>query len=232
MRRPLLPAILLATTSASLVTMFAAPAVSQDPQPQSNTASRAANVERYGVAVIDISFIFKNYRKFTTEMEGLKQQLDQIESSLTAERDQINREIEKLGTLKVGEPEYKTQDEKIAEMKAQFNLNAQKRRKQIMEQESDAYFRAYQEVSSVVNYYAQRRNIGMVVRFNREPVNSKQRDHILRAINKPVVYQGGIDITDDILTMLHQGAANQLMGAGGTARSTNRTTPQFPQQRQ
>jgi len=40
----------------------------------------------------------------------------------------------------------------------------------------------------------------LVLRFNGDPINANKREDVLRAINKPVVYQGGIDITPDILS--------------------------------
>jgi hypothetical protein len=55
-----------------------------------------------------------------------------------------------------------------------------------------------------VKYYAKRQQIGLVLRFNGEPVDPNRRDDVLREINKPVVCQDQIDITPDILALLNR----------------------------
>ena len=64
-----------------------------------------------------------------------------------------------------------------------------------MEREAKVYYQTYLEVVDAVNYYAKRQNIGLVLRFNGEPVDPNRREDVLREINKPVVMQDQIDIT-------------------------------------
>jgi len=45
------------------------------------------------------------------------------------------------------------------------------------------------------------------LRFNGDPPDPNNRDDVLREINKPVVYQNGIDITPDVLADLNRSAA-------------------------
>ena len=70
-----------------------------------------------------------------------------------------------------------------------------KLRKDFMEREAKVYYQTYLEVVDAVKYYAKRHNIGLVMRFNGEPVDPNRRDDVLREINKPVVMQDQIDIT-------------------------------------
>jgi hypothetical protein len=74
-----------------------------------------------------------------------------------------------------------------------------------------------------IGYYAKRHNIGLVIRFNGEPVDPNRREDVLREINKPVPWQDNIDITPDVLAILNRdqnaiGARPNVPGAqpGGT----------------
>ena len=87
---------------------------------------------------------------------------------------------------------------------ADFNLKMGKLRKDFLEREAKVYYQTYLEVVDAVKYYAKRQNIGLVLRFNGEPVDPNRRDDVLREINKPVVVQDQIDITPDVLALLNR----------------------------
>ncbi len=63
-----------------------------------------------------------------------------------------------------------------------------------------------------MKYYAQRHDIGLVLRFNGDKVDLNRREDVLREINKSVVFQNQVDITPDILALINRdaGAAPQM----------------------
>lgn len=189
--------LLTAIVSGSLVS-FTGEAVAQ-------SASPSANAARYGIAVVDVSYIFKNYSQFKSAMEGMKSEMETAEGQLKSERDAIAAQEEQRKQFNAGSPEYKKMDEDIAQSKANFNLKAGRIRKDFLEREAKVYYQTYLEVSNAVKYYAQQHNIGLVLRFNGDQVDPNLREDVLRAINKPVVHQNNIDITPDVLALLNRG---------------------------
>ncbi len=172
-----------------------------------------AKASEYGIAVVDISYIFKNHTQFRSQMDGMKGEMQKIEQQLEAERQKIlSKEEEKKG-YKPGSPEFSQIDDQLATMKAQIQLNMQRLRKGFLEKEAKVYYETYQQVSKAIAYYAQQKKIGLVLRFNGEVADPAQRESILRDINKPVQYQSQIDITPDILALLNrQTAVSQRPG--------------------
>jgi Skp family chaperone for outer membrane proteins len=198
----------------------------QAQQPAANPAS--ANASKYSVAVVDISYIFKKHERFKATMDNMKKEMDGIEGELKADREKIAQEEQQRNTYNAGSNEYKQLDEKIAREMADFNLKMGKLRKDFLERESKVYYDTYLEVVRAVQYYAKHQNIGLVLRFNGEPVDPNRRDDVLREINKPVVVQDQIDITPDIIALLNrdqqggaapgaqQGSVTQRPAAAGT----------------
>ena len=186
------------------------------------SASPSANASRFGIGVVDVSYIFKNYSQFKSTMEGMKTEMEAAESKLKTERDAIAAKEEQRNQFNTGAPEYKQMDEDIARLKAEFNLTAGRIRKDFLEREAKVYYQTYLEVSNAVKYYAQQHNIGLVLRFNGDQVDPNLREDVLRAINKPVVHQNNIDITPDVLALLNRGG-----GPGGVAPAASR--PAAPQ---
>jgi hypothetical protein len=76
-----------------------------------------------------------------------------------------------------------------------------------MERQAKLYYQTYLEVVDAVSQYAKAHNIGMVMRFNGEPVDSNRREDVMRDINKQIVTQDRLDITPDVLMLLNRDTA-------------------------
>lgn len=214
--RTLLPfAIVSAAIVSVLLTSHATTAVAQQ-------ASPSANATRYGIAVVDINYIFKNYSQFKTAMEGIRTDIGQAEVKLKAAREGIQAKEEQAKQYQTSSPEFKQLDEDVARLKADFNIKAGRTRKDFQEREAKVYYKTYLQVSSTVQYFAQQNNIGLVLRFNGDQINPDRPEAILKAINKPVVSQNNIDITPDILALLNRGGGG---APGGVAPAASRKVP-------
>lgn len=175
-----------------------------------------ANAPKHGVAVVDISYIYKKHDRFRSTMEQMKKEMESIEQELKADRDKIAKEEEQRNAYNVGTPEYKQLDEEVARQKAEFNLKMTRLRKEFLEREAKVYYQTYLEVSDAVSYYAKRHDIGLVIRFNGEPADPNRREEVLRQINKPVVFQNQVDITPDILALLNRDQHTATPGQPGS----------------
>lgn len=198
MRSSLLPALFAAAVSTLGFVSMTATASAQAPNPA------GANARKFGVAVVDIGYIFKNHQQFDAQMKVLKQEMEGIEQSLKTKRDAIAQKEKQRQEYNIGTDDYKKLDEELARDKANFNVEMTQLRKDFLEREANVYYRTYLEVNEAVSYYAERNEIGLVLRFNGEEPDPNRRDQILQAINKPVVSQNKIDITPDILALLNR----------------------------
>ncbi|MGL4513516.1 MAG: OmpH family outer membrane protein [Lacipirellulaceae bacterium] len=197
--------------AAALVVALAPSAFAQSPA--------SANAQKFGVAVIDINYIFKNHQKFRTAMDGMKGDFTAVDTALKAKQEEIVRSEQQLQGLKAGSPDFEQLDNQLLQMKAALQVEVTQKRKELVEQEATIYFDTYVEVSKAIEYYAQRQGLGLVLRFNGDEADPHNRDSILRAINKAVHYQNQVDITPDVLALLNragQPAAQQAARPAAT----------------
>ena len=173
------------------------------------------NVGVYHIAVVDITNIFKNHARFKASMESMKQQMKGIEQGLNTKKTAIQQKEKQRDGYKVGTNEYMQVDNQVTQMKADFTVEMTRLQKGFLVQESQVYYRTYLEVQDAIKLYAQKNNIGLVMRFNSIKIDPSRREDILRGINKPVVYNNQIDITADIIATVNRGA--------GTARANPAT---------
>lgn len=204
---------LLPVAAATVVLLSAVGSVS--PARAQNPAG--ANTSKYHVAVVDVSYIFKNHKRHQATIEAMKAEMNTTEADLKTDSQKIRQMEEQRNTYNVGTKEYKELDEELARRVAEFKLKMDRLRKDFMEREAKIYYQTYLEVNNAVKYYAQRHDIGLVTRFNGDKVDVNRREDVLRLINQTVVYQNQIDITPDILALINRDAATKPQVGGRTA---------------
>ena len=103
----------------------------------------SVNASRYGIAVVDISYIFKEYSRFKAQIDVMKNEVQTVETRLRTDRQEIAKSEERLKQFKPGTPDYRTLDEQVSRRKADFNLSATRQRKDFMEREAKIYHQTY-----------------------------------------------------------------------------------------
>lgn len=172
-------------------------------QPRVATPAPAASAGTR-VAVIDINFIFKNHERFKQTMDGIKQEIETFEAYLREERNKVTTKTEQLQALPAGSPQYKQLEEQIATMHTSLGLETGRKRKEILEREAKVYYNSYQEIEDRVAKFAHSYSIDLVMRFNSEPMDATKRESVLQGINRAVVYQNSLNITNAIIDDLNR----------------------------
>ncbi|TWT95925.1 Outer membrane protein (OmpH-like) [Botrimarina colliarenosi] len=186
------------------VAFFGAAASAQNPA--------GANAKKYGVAVVDINYIFKNHQNFIASMDGMKNDFQGVEAEVKGKQQQIVKATEQKNNYTPGSPEFKQLDEQIVRMNAALQVDVTQKRKGLVEREAKIYYDTYVEVTKAIQLYAEHQGIGIVLRFNGEEADQNNRESILRSINKAVHFQNSIDITPDVLAYLNRTATAQAPG--------------------
>ena len=160
------------------------------------------------IAVIDISQIFKNHTGFKQQMEAMKKEVEAFEASLRNRGKQIEQLRAQLQTYKAGTPNYKQTEAQMAKVAAEGQAETQLKRKDFLEREAKIYYNTYMQISKAVDSFAERNGISLVVRFNSAPINSEDRNSVLEGVNRAVVYQKNLNITNLVLRMLNGNVAS------------------------
>jgi outer membrane protein len=208
---------LFSTIVCGLISLVSSQVLAQQAAP-AGQPQFGANASRYGLAVVDINYIFKNYPRFTQALETLKGEMEAADGQLKADRDRLAQMEDQRNALKPGTAEFKKVDEELARQKADFSIKQGTLRRDFLEREAKIYFQTYQEVAGAVKHYSQQNNIGMVLRFNGDQIDPNQREDVMRAIMQPIVFQNSVDITPDVLSVLSGGAQTATRPAATQTR--------------
>jgi len=158
------------------------------------------------VAVIDIAYIFKNHVRFNGQMNDMKRDIEAFDGSIRGEQTTFNKKREALSQYNPASNEYKKAEEELARMKSDLDIKVAVKRREFLEQEAKVYYNIYREIEDSVAMFAQRNRIGLVLRFTGDEMKPDDRASVLQGVNKPVVYQDRLDITQHIVNQLNAGA--------------------------
>lgn len=180
--------------------------------PAGASASAGTNV-----AVIDLGYVFMNATTFKNEMDLIKQKFEEFDAQMKARDKDFVAKREELAALKTGTLEYKQKEEELARMQTDAQLDMRLKQKELAEQEARVYFKTMVEVDKRIAMFAQKYRIGIVLRFNRDEM---KEENVKQILNRVVVWQSQIDITDAILAELNRGVPTSTTGGGATGNGS------------
>ena len=164
----------------------------------------AANTP-HKVALIDMAYVFKNYKKFETLREDLKLEIAASEEKAKMTQQETAALQAELKTFQEGSPEYTKTEKKLVQKAAEFEGFRREKSREFLKKESQIYLQVYNEVEDVVESYAKYSGYTLVMRFNREDPDNENPQQVLQNMNRQVVYyRNDDDITQKILSALNK----------------------------
>jgi hypothetical protein len=218
-----------ATFVAGVVSLlaFAPQALAQGGAAVAPRAAQAGTVPSGGtnVVVIDIAKVFKNHNRFNAAMNDIKKDIEDFDGYVRSEQTRFNTLREQLQTFKSGSLEYKNKEEEIAKLQSDLQVKIGLKRKEFLEQEARVYYYVYKEIEQSVANFSSRNRIGLVLRFNGEEMKEDDRASVLQGVNRAVVFQQNLDITDFIIVDLNRGTRPPASSEGGHINSAKAPVP-------
>lgn len=196
---------------------------------QSKEAPGAASAPSspHKVGLIDMAHVFKNYKKFEALREELKEEISASEEKAKAMQAELAEMQKAMKGLTEGGPEYTKAEQAVVKKAADFETFRRAASRDFLKKESQIYLQVYNETSAAVKKYADYHKYTLVIRFNREELDTENPQNLLQGMNRQVVYHHEEDdITLSVLDFLNRrytSTSSPAAPAGGNAPRT--TTP-------
>ena len=157
-------------------------------------------------ALLDVSFIFKNHHRFRALMEEMRGQVQAAEVQVQAEKKQITKMAKTLQSYNKGSPEYKELDERINEQSTRLQITVNKQKAEFLKQECAHLLQRLPGNLPGDRLLLPAIQLRLGDQIHSDNASPDNPELVLNMINKPVVWQRGLDITQNILDNLNRGA--------------------------
>lgn len=181
---------------------------------QAPAAAPSAGPHRVGL--VDMGYVFKNYKKFEALREDLKKEIEATDQKARQMAEEIKILQGQLKDYKEGSPEFLQVEKTAAGKISSFEAFRKVAQRDFMRKESQIYKTIYLEATDVVQQAAGHFKYTLVLRFNRDGLEGVENpQEVLQHMNSQVVYfNTEDDITERVLTYLN---SRYTSGGGGTA---------------
>ena len=169
-----------------------------DDQPEA-----AANGLVASVALLDVGRVFKECDAFKEEMEVIREELNEAQRSVAKQRQGIAILTAEHRQLTPGTRDHIDLGQEISTEEAKLKAKIERQKARTMSQEAEAYASHYDRLREVVDEYAKERGIRLVLRQGTDNMNPDDPKSVLTTLNRSVVFQDRLDITDDILAIIN-----------------------------
>ncbi len=164
------------------------------------------------VAVIDTKKVFDNYASFQARLSRIRGEMNAYKQQNLARRKQLADRVKQLRELKPSSDEYKRLEAEIAQTESSLVTEAKLKQNEILRREAKEHYHAYQQVLAAIARVAQKHNISLVLRYDSQEIDPSNVNSVVRGLNRTVVYQNRLDITDLVTHELNQVARQPAPG--------------------
>ena len=166
------------------------------------------------IAMIDIAYIYKNHKAFTSQMKVLEQEALAFQQRMQATEAQL-----KLIKARIEQTDDKEEKEKLevelATQGAAHQLSTRKAQENLGTAEAKVYYDSYMMLQEETKKYCRARGIHVALKFDREVIKADDRNSVMRGLGRPIIFSDAPDISEDILKALDAAAEVKAAKAKG-----------------
>jgi len=181
--------------------------LSLSPRVTSAAEGQPAAGQKKSVGLIDMAYLFKEYKKFADLRDQLRNDIKASDDKAKQMGEQLQalQKTLKDGTYKEGTPEYQKIEAQLIAQSTQFEAFRKTQQREYLRRESKIYKDIYMEVVEAVGQYASYYQYDVIIRFSRDGVGETDNaQELIQNMNRQVVWHNqGIDITDAVLKYLN-----------------------------
>ena len=162
-------------------------------------AAQDKESDRLPVAVVNLDFLFKEEPQVVQRLAELKREAADIDEKIRLRQTELEAVGNDARKAQPGSQEQRRLQQEFVKLNNELQQYVARERAGVQLKEAKIYLTAYREVESVVKDYCKEKGIKLVIRQQNSSLDENQpAQEILKALNRIVIYEDGLDITDEI----------------------------------
>lgn len=155
------------------------------------------------LAVVDLAKVFNEHKALQAKIADINREAQRAEEEVKTMAEAVKELETEFKSAKPGSAEQGRIQKEAQEKLAAFNKFRTEKQKQFNEERAQAYLTIYQSVMEEIQRIAENRGFKLVLNFSSEPIDPKDVNKTMQVLSRQVLYQNGIDITEDVLQVVN-----------------------------
>lgn len=155
----------------------------------------------FPIGLIDVGYIFKNYKPAMEKLAALKPALQELEKNIQLRQVEIEQVQRRLTAPKEGDDRAKLQAQ-FGKLQTELRAYVESERQSLQKRELQIQSDIYKLVQAEVKRIAKERGLKLVVVRPRGSLESEDPGELNRTLNQLVIFEDGLDLSDEVLKAL------------------------------
>lgn len=151
------------------------------------------------IAVVDMAKVFDGHKSLTDKRAVVRREAQDANDTAAAMLQAGKKLQEELKIHKPGSAEHNRIQKELNEKGAALQKFQKETIQRLQQEEAELYIEAYQRVVEEIQRIAEARGLKLVLRYQADNLDSKDPKKLMESLNRQILYEKGLDITDEVL---------------------------------
>jgi Skp family chaperone for outer membrane proteins len=176
--------------------------------------NHAAAAEPLPIALVNVDRILKTHKPLQEQLDPLKAEAKELDAKVQVRQAEIETVTDQLRRSQPASPDQQRLQLQLVKLQTDLQQFINTERQKLQKKEVAVYLAFFRQLDAEIDKHAKARSLKLVLRQYETSYDENQPlQDILKALNRTILYEEGLDITDEILKALGAPA-----GAAGVQR--------------
>jgi Skp family chaperone for outer membrane proteins len=160
------------------------------------------------IAVLNMDKVFAGYKKHSERLQPLRDSAMQLDETVKVRQVELETTANQLRRVQPGSPEQQRLQVLAVKLQTELRQFVEQERQKLQKREVSVLVASQADINEQVKKICQTRGLKLVLRQNELPTEDQPLQEVLKNLGRDVIYQDGLDITDEVLKALNKSDAN------------------------
>jgi Skp family chaperone for outer membrane proteins len=166
-------------------------------------ASNAIAADPFPIALVNIDRILKDYKPLNEKIDPLKAEAKELDATVQVRQAEIENAGNQLRQAQPGSADHQKLQIQIVKMQTDLQRHIATSRNSLQTREATIYLAFFRQLDAEIGKLAKARSLKLVLRQYESSFDDGQSlQDVAKALNRMILYEEGLDITDDVLKAL------------------------------
>ncbi len=155
------------------------------------------------VGIVNLDRVFKAHKPFQDKLDALKQEAKDLDDKFKVRQAEFETVVKNLQKAAPGSPENQRLQQQAGKLQGELQQFAATERANLQKKEATLYIGFYKQIEPEISKVAKAKGLKLVLKDQESSLDENQGvNELLKALNRSILYQEGLDITDDVVKAL------------------------------
>ena len=164
----------------------------------------AAAAEPLAVALVNVDRILKDHKPLNDKLDPLKAEAKDFEGALQVRQAELEAVGNQLRQVQPGSPDQQRLQIQMVKLQTDLQRFVTTGRQNLQNKEAAVYLAFFRQLDAEISKYAKAHGLKLVLRQYETSFDDGQSlQDVAKALNRTILYEDGLDVTDAILKALN-----------------------------